>query len=381
MLRRFGLVWMVLIASFNVWAQQNGNDCEGTLGIATQEYEAGHFLGIDSLLAGCIRNGFSKEQKQRAYLMLTHVYLLIDEQDKAKESYLNLLRANPEFVTDPARDPIDVVYLSKKFTADPVFSVYGRLGGNLSFVNPIYSPSVTGEPTTKHYITKPGWNVAVGGEYHFRNPFSAGVELQFASTSFRREETGLWQTSDTEFEARQSWLQVPLFVKYTHTNQGKIKPYAYMGLSFNFLLSDQGSPSSFLRLVGGAQSVTPNEEPISNNSFKRFSFSKSFLVGAGLQYKWNLEYLFAEARYSLGVDNIFDYQFYDYSKTTTTDGFTDYTGVSGSGSAIEIGVQEDFFRLSNLFVTIGFRHPLYKPRELKKARTKGVLKDIKQQEE
>src|SRR5690606_23139680 len=96
---------------------QSSDDCEIILNQAAEEVSAGHFLGVDSLLADCLKGGFTREQRQRAYLLLTQVYLLLDNPEKAEESYLELLRANPEFVTDPSRDPIDVVYLSKKFTS------------------------------------------------------------------------------------------------------------------------------------------------------------------------------------------------------------------------------------------------------------------------
>jgi hypothetical protein len=41
------------------------------------------------------------------------------------------------------------------------------------------------------------------------------------------------------------------------------------------------------------------------------------------------------------------------------------------------GLVDDYFRLDNLALSVGYVHPLYKPRKLKKARTKGLLRFIK----
>jgi hypothetical protein len=38
---------------------------------------------------------------------------------------------------------------------------------------------------------------------------------------------------------------------------------------------------------------------------------------------------------------------------------------------------DDYFRLDNLALSIGFLRPLYKPRELKRARTKSVMRQLK----
>jgi hypothetical protein len=42
---------------------------------------------------------------------------------------------------------------------------------------------------------------------------------------------------------------------------------------------------------------------------------------------------------------------------------------------------DDDFRIDNLAISVGYVHPLYKPRKLKKARTKSVLRKIQKNEE
>jgi hypothetical protein len=40
---------------------------------------------------------------------------------------------------------------------------------------------------------------------------------------------------------------------------------------------------------------------------------------------------------------------------------------------------DDDFRLDNVSISVGYIHPLYKPRKLKKARTRSVFRFIKKQ--
>src|SRR5690606_5219812 len=221
---------------------QSSDDCEIILNQAAEEVNAGHFLGVDSLLADCLKGGFTREQRQRAYLLLTQVYLLLDDPVKAEESYLELLRANPEFVTDPSRDPIDVVYLSKRFTSTPIFSLLGRIGGNVTFVNVLREMSLSGVPPDTKYVLLPGWTAAGGFNYNINDKVSIGTELQYASTTYRKEQSGLWTTDDAIVQDRLGWFNVPLTAIYKF-KAGKVVPYAYGGVAINYLFSSKANPT------------------------------------------------------------------------------------------------------------------------------------------
>src|SRR5690349_8468608 len=113
------LYFLFFTLSVHVAFAQN-DDCELTLSRAVDEYNAGHFYAIPAVLEPCL-NQFTTEQRQRAYLLLTQTYLLMDDPIGAKQSYLSVLKANPEFIPDTAVHTIDVIYLSKKFTATSIF--------------------------------------------------------------------------------------------------------------------------------------------------------------------------------------------------------------------------------------------------------------------
>ncbi|HEX5168599.1 MAG TPA: porin family protein [Cyclobacteriaceae bacterium] len=385
MLGRLLFFFTIAVLAGSIITYGQIDDCEIKLNQATEELNAGHFHGIDSLLTPCLKNGFSREQRQRAYLLLTQVYLLLDNSESAKESYLQLLRANPEFKTDESRDPIDVVYLSKKFTASPIFSLFARAGGNTSIISVIKSISITGEPISTKYSLKAGWTVAVGGDWNFHPNISLSSELQYSFTTYRREQKNLWSTSITLLDERQTWLNVPLLVKYSFTPEKKIVPYVYGGFALGFLFKSSANPTLIDRESSDDESETPSRSPNVNYGFKRNSINESVVLGGGARYKWGLHYLFVDLRYSFGLTNLLKYSgsVYDYTLGGGTDSYLDNATAPLQSSGTPVMRQastDDFFKMDNLYFTIGYQHQLYNPRELKKARTRSVFKKIKRTE-
>nr|PZN56189.1 MAG: hypothetical protein DIU61_04400 [Bacteroidota bacterium] len=368
--RLLGLIFCLqLFLCVGVYGQSS-DDCEIILNQAAEEVSAGHFLGVDSLLADCLKGGFTREQRQRAYLLLTQVYLLLDNPEKAEESYLELLRANPEFVTDPSRDPIDVVYLSKKFTSTPIFSLLGRIGGNVTFVNVLREMSLSGVPLDTRYVLLPGWTAAVGANYNINDNLSIGSELQYAYTTYRKEQSGLWTTDDVIIQDRLGWFNLPVTVIYNFKT-GKVVPYAYGGAAINYLFSSKANPTLNDRFTSGSGSVTPSESPIVKYDYKRKNWNWSLVAGGGIRYKWDLHYVFADVRYTLGMKNVMDYSglVNDYTKEGSQ-------LIASSEPTWRYASSDDFFKLNHLYFTIGYMHQLYNPRKLKTARTQSVLRSI-----
>lgn len=357
---------LIILSALSAVAQET--TCEQTLNLATEEFNSGRFYGVPGMLADCIRDGFTREQKQRAYLLLTQVYLLLDDPLAAENSYLEVLRANPEFITDPAVDPIDVVYLSKKFTASPIFSLHGRIGANFSVVRVVHEilPSSGPIPIETKYTIRPGFQVMVGADWHYSEHLALSTEIGWTSASYKRERFNVFVRDRHEFIERSNWIQVPILVKYSFdrfykSRVRKFLPQAFAGVSINYLFIDRGQLEVFNNNLGdnGLNTIIATSPSIDFLPYRN-NLNTSFIVGGAAKYKWKLDYLFAEVRYGFGLKNM-------VTSTTTF-----------AGSPMqEFGHVDDYFRLDNLSVSVGFIKPLYKPRKLKKARTKSVLKSVK----
>lgn len=364
------IVFVSLLMSQVAWSQTM--DCEQTIAHATEEFNAGHFYSVPGILNDCMKS-FSRDQKQRAYLLLTQTYLLLDDPIGAQQSYLEILWANPEFIPDEQLHAIDIVYLSKRFTATPRFSWFVGAGSNVSPVRVILK-NHTAPPTDEAYTLRPGYNFGAGGEYSYNDHFRLRSEVNFFQTSYRVLSSGYFQRDIRTVIDRQTWLNVPVYVCYSD-NMGKYRPYGYVGYSLSRLFT--GKASIALRNLDG-QGEEQDFVEVQSADFdfteRRVPMNHSVIFGGGIKYKFGLDFLFAEVRYSAGLKNVVNPEYLYGDQTLDS---TSPQWILSSSPGFEYGHVDNYFRLDNLALTIGFLKPLYKPRELKRARTKSVLRKLK----
>lgn len=337
-----------------------------TLTRANEEFTAGRFFGIPSLLKPCLDNGFSNEQRVQAYHLLTQTYLILDDPIAAEDSYLKLLRADPEYIASPDKDPIDLVYLSKKFTATPVFTPHLRLGANVSAPRVIYGLSTEGYDVSRSNSLRTGLQIGGGIDWNYNDNLSVGSELVFSRKAFATNISNISQDDSQTFTERYTWLDVPFYLKY-RDHFGKVRPFGYAGISFNMMLSatvelatENRSPT-----LSGTGSQVPTEGPNVNIGYKRNFLNRSFIVGGGAYYKIGRDFLFADLRYMGGMTNLAKESEIYYNE--------DGTLATTIGRYRWVG---DYFRLDNISISFGYVKPLYNPRKIKKARTKKVFKEI-----
>jgi hypothetical protein len=358
-------------------AVAQNDDCELTLGRAFEEFNSGHFYIIPSVLSPCL-NQFTNEQSQRAYLLLTQAYLLLDDPIGAKQSYLSLLRANPEFQTDTALHPIDVIYLSKKFTATSIFSWFGKMGTNVTIPRLIYDLNTFGETSaSEKYRLKMGYQAGFGGDINFSDRLNLRGELNYSILTLKQESRNHWNQDYKEIKESQHWISVPLSLVYNR-HYGKYRPYGYVGYGFHYLIGNRTLINTTNnRPVNAVESNkredTSQESPTFKLAYQRNRFNHSVLVGGGLKIKLGLDYVFVDLRYNIGLKNI-----------------TSETGIYGDNSldptsqiidtfepSMRFAQVADYLRLDNLSISFGFLRPLYKPRELKRGNTKSVMRQMK----
>lgn len=361
-MRIVAIVLLISAVISSVPSYSQNTDCEQVLIHADDEFNAGRFYGIPALLKPCLENGFSNEQKVRAYLILTQAYLILDDPIGADDSYLKLLRADPEFVADPSRDPIDVYYLSKKFTSTPVFTPHFRVGLNTCIPRTIHEINTSGIALDRRDVFKPGLQAGVGVDWNIDNHWSIGAEGNYAYKAFKRETKGYFRHDNFELTERQNWIDIPLYVKYAD-DSGKIRPFGYIGMAFNLLISSSGS----LRFVDitPPQSEFPATGPDEKINYKRNTINRSLVIGGGFKYKIGKDFVYADVRYMAGLTNLTKTEKNYYAEDGSFDpSIPQYQYIS------------DLFRLDNLSISFGYIHPIYNPR--KKTRPKiGFLKKKK----
>jgi hypothetical protein len=377
-------ICILLLGINKVSAQRD--DCELTISRALTEFNAGHFYVIPSVLNPCL-DQFTKEQSQRAYLLLTQAYLLLDDPISAKQSYLKVLKANPEFITDTATHSIDVIYLSKKFTAASIFSWFAKVGPNISMPRVIHDLNAFGDQAVKEkYNLKIGYQVSLGGDLTLSEKFSLRGELSYNVNAYTQHTSNYFQLDKKEFADRQSRISLPLSFLYSDIT-GKYRPYVYAGYSFSYLIADKANitikndkPSSTSGDGGASSSreIASQESPTLDLIYKRELLNQSVLIGGGLKIKTGLDYLFIDVGYHVGLKNIVNSKgaYSNYTFDPTSDNY-----IKSLDASFKYAHVDNYLRMDNLYVSIGFLRPLYKPRELKRTRKKLAMKQIKNEEQ
>lgn len=352
-------------------------DCELTLGRAFDEFNGGHFYSIPSILDPCL-NQFTNEQRQRAYLLLAQTYLLLDDPVGAKQSYLSLLKANPEFQTDTAVHPIDVIYLSKKFTATSLFAWFVKAGPTVTVPRLIYNLNPFGEANaSEKYKIKFGFHAGAGSDITLTEKFNLRTELIYSMSILKQESSNHWNHDSKELIERQGWISLPVTFIYNR-DYGKYRPYGYLGYGLHYLLSDKAIVTTINNRPSGSdindREETSGESPEFDLRYQRNKFNHAVIAGGGVKVKIGLDFLFVDLRYNIGLRNITS------SKNIYSN--NDEDPISGSminsfDSSVRFAHVADYLRIDNLSISVGFLRPLYKPRELKRARTKSLMKQLK----
>src|SRR4051812_24849780 len=208
-------IFLLGVSQNNLNAQNA--DCEQTLNLASAEFEAGRFYELPTILKPCLEKGFSKEQKIRAFLLLTQSYLIVDNPTAAEDSYLQLLKADPEYVANPTRDPIDVYYLSKKFTTTAIFTPHFQAGANTSLPRTIHSLNTTSaiDQLSKDKTYKIGFQVGGDVDWNINERWSLSLGAGYSRKSFKTEFNDNNQGYRSSFTEKQDWIDVPLLLKYS----------------------------------------------------------------------------------------------------------------------------------------------------------------------
>lgn len=372
------LVIVVLMGPARAFAQGD-TDCLTTLSHAESEFAAGRFFGIPAMLDDCLKgNRFSNEEKVRVYMLLTQVYLLTDNHTAADDAYLRLLNANPEFVPSDL-DPIDVIYLSKKFTSRPIFTPHLKAGGNVSSQAVIYAQNVVTTPDSTRIRNRalPGWSVGGGVEWNITDNVGIGIEGFLSQKRFRTDIDHLFDHDDGVTVERQLWIDIPLYLRY-QWHQGKIRPFAYAGGAVNLLLMAQVEESYNDRTerpgddnMNGTDDdidlVSPTSAVPRNITYKRNFFNRALVFGGGAKIKIGKDFIVVDVKYMPGLSNVTNVKYNNYASKDRTELDPSMTQFASIG---------DVFRVNNVSFSVGYVRPLYNPRRAARVNTKSVSRKM-----
>ncbi len=359
---RYFLIFFILFSLISARLVFAQDQCAISLKEAEDKYDLGRLYEIPELIQPCLEDGFTKEEKIRAYRLLTLTYLFLDYYEKADESYLELLTLSPEYNTNDEIDPVEIINHHNKFTTKPLFYITPvKIGFNFSFANVLLDYSLSqGLNGSEKYSSIPGFHIGFGGEMVIYGNFHLSAEL-FVSRKNLHLTDSHWDFYNTNLDINHTEFELPVMLKYNFF-RGKINPFISGGVSPGYLFN------ASVRNIKGNYNIksdiegAPDEEfpvqprPELNTSKMKNRFNYSLLFGGGINYKIGINYLVFEARYSIGMLNVTN----EKNRWNIDQNFP-----SGRDLKFPPGHVDDDFKINNLSFLVGFVKPLYKPRKIK----------------
>ncbi len=335
--------------------------CAQTLRLARATYEQGRLHEIESQLSGCLKNGFTKEEKQlkvEGYKLLCLSYIYLEESVKADEAMLNLKRTDPYFVPNPQVDPAEFVALFNTFRKNPIYRIGVKLGGNFSRPNVIESVSAVELGAGSGFKPLFGLQLGAAADLPIFNKITLHGELLYLQHRYEIAEkvragtdieTGETLTNEFTGIETQSWVSLPISIEYTYLNPNsklhkKFNPFVAAGFSIDYLL---GAKISGERQREGEASI-----PESSINVEREKINLSVMASTGIKIKIASGLFVADVRYLYGI-----------SKVSSSE-----TAFKNQKLLWEYGYADPVFKMGAFAVNVSYVQDIFKPKKLKKKR-------------
>lgn len=339
------------------------------LNTAEDDFEQGKLSGIEAELEQgkgkyFKKGGFSKEELIRAHRLLTLVHLYNDDEPGAEESFINLLKADPEH-PPVASDPAEFHFLHEKFNTAPIFRVGFKVGVNSTQNNVLttFAQNNTSTPLSeKSYAPGIGFNLEATFEYPLpvKNLEAIGG-LLYSIQSYTVEYDPLINYF-TSVKESQTWFNVPVMLRYNlEFKEGStFVPFLYGGYLFSYLLAAKIDGTRT-----GGQSLNISGVDILASD-QRNKINQSIIAGVGLKYRMKINYAVVELRYVSGISNVVKSE-NRFENLQLRD---------------ELKHADDNFAQNYLSVSFGYIHSLYKPKKYSEKKfNKNVQKKLKEENE
>ena len=360
--------WLIFLSLLFIFPSFEANaQYAESLNEAQQAFDEGHLYGIPALLSDCVKKG-SKQDKKEAYELLTLTYLYIDDPLAAEDNFLKLLKLDPEYRVD-STSHIELVHLSKEYITTPIVSWRARGGVNVSTVTPIYyNGSNNSSLKTGKYELSPGFSLIGSFDIHISKMVSFSLESDFNYNTYKFTNSffnlnGVENyKDDLKLKEKSINYSLPISVKLTYPGK-KFYPYIYAGYSpnYNFITTTDAAYTSYSTIDKEGSKVDTNDDNL-DISHIRNGFSNSVIVGIGLKRRFNLNYVFVDVRYKMGLSNRLNRNNqYDFNKPNINKYSLTYLQ------------QDNDFRQNELNITFGYIWPKYKPRKRQSVTVKSFI--------
>jgi hypothetical protein len=318
--------------------------CTQTLRSARATYDQGRLQELPSLLEGCLRNGFSTQEKVEAYKLLTLAYIYLEEPTKADDAMLAILNTDHYFEVNHSTDPAEFIALYKTFRTKPIYRIGGKIGAVAAMPNVV--EALKANEGNSEYGAKIGIQFHFVFEIPLTNKLTFNPEIGIMQRNFGYKNTTNFidTTFSTVATEKQNWVSLPISVQYQFAVRN-FKPFVALGFQTDYLL---GANFTGSRTRKGYQFI---EEKSFDLSTQREKFNMSIIAAAGAHFKLGGGLVTAEIRVLYGLMNV-------NSKTTAF--------AVDSNLPFQYGYADSIYKLNSVSITIGYVYNIFNPKKLHK---------------
>lgn len=364
----------VSLSICTLWAAaQSSSQCARQLSQAELAFEQGRLSDIinnyensNSGFTICLDQGvFSVDEEIRAYKLLTKAYLFQDDEKKAEEMFVKLLKVDKEHQL-AAEDPAELYLLKDKFKTEPILRVAVKGGFNKSLPTVIQNFNTFQSGSKRYNESGNDTGLGIGfwvealAERHITKGIEIGAGLQYRIATYEIE--GEMIENDLNYVAKNTstMIRFPLLVRYSLNYDKKdddgnrigLLPYVFVGGSFDLTLSAKYVDAR--RTGGTAYTLPAGSDDLKAENQVRTS-NVSIMAGVGTRFRVGrakVDFFSLELRYDnallnyINPDNRWANEDLNYG----------------------IGHVEDDLTLNTLSISFGYTRSLYIPRKRKQYR-------------
>lgn len=326
------------------YSQEEGS-CAEKLKTAQSLFDKGKVEQVPSMISGCLKSGFTREESLTAYKLIIQSYLFEEKQSLADSTMMEFLKKNPEYQLSPT-DHSSFVRLFNTFMVKPVVQISFHMGTNIPFMAGVASKSVAGEPSKSTYNSEfINLYTSLEAKFEINKKIEVNIEAAYSKLSFTNVEEFLG-IATTTYTEKQNRLEIPLSITYNFKSFGKFTPYGRIGFGPALLLGSTATAEQ--------KPTAPNGDLRTgsdiNRKTSRISLDMFAQAGAGIKYKTRGGFFFTELRTNLGFLN----------QTIGNGSSPEEQELSGFYT-----YADDDFRLNAVNFTLGYTQIFYKPSKRK----------------
>ena len=287
-------------------AELRSQNCSQKLEEAKGSYYMGQLREVETILSGCLENGFTRAEKIEALKLLTNTHLLLTNGEEADNYMQQLLRIDPNHLSREG----DLQEFKSLINSYDIISKY-TIGITSGVQRPDYlimrHQSLAGwteEPAD--YNEHPGFFMGLTGDYRLISNVYLNLGILYDWRSFEQEEFIL-NFQRVYSEETQHRLNIPVQLRYIQP-LGKWNLFAGGGYSLHYLMKATAdfrhvpSTQDFRIPYTGLPYIKENVEITGQHR----RFTHNWLGTIGIQRKIANMILELKGSYEVGVSNLID---------------------------------------------------------------------------